>query len=157
MMLPVKRIVCPSDFSDPSFRALTVANELALHFDADLFVLHVVFTIPPLYYSAPAFPDGYVGIDVMRYQKDLIDEAHSRMESIVSEKISQGVKVHKVVIQGDAAYQIVEYSKEASADLIVISTHGLTGWKLIAFGSVADKVVKLAGCPVLTVHREDAS
>jgi len=155
-MLPVTKILCPSDFSDPSFRALTVADELARHFDADLFILHVVTSVPSLYYSAPVGAELYADFDVQKYQKNLVDEAYRRMEGIAAERIAPEVKLHKVVLNGDAPYQIVEYAKLISTDLIVISTHGHTGWRLIVFGSVADRVVKLAGCPVLAVHRGDA-
>jgi len=156
-MLPVQKIVCPIDFSDPSFKALTLAGELARHFDAELFVLHVVTTVPPLYYAAPAGPEVYVDFDVQLYQKNLIDEAQRRLESILPERVAPEVKIHTVVLSGEAPYQIVEYAKTVNAELIVISTHGLTGWKLIVFGSVADRVVKHARCPVLTIHRGDAS
>jgi len=155
-MLTVKKILCPSDFSDPSLKALELANEIAGYFRAELYILHIVADLPPLYYPDHMGFEAYADFDVRKYQMNLIDDAHRKMDSIVREKITPDLKVHKVVLQGDAPYRIVEYSKMINADLIVISTHGRTGWKLLVFGSVADKVVRIATCPVLTVHREDA-
>jgi len=155
-MLPVEKILCPSDFSDPSLSAITVANELAAHFRAELYILHVVAKLPPLNFSSPAGSELNIDLDIQAYQRGLVENAHRKIDSIILERIFPELKVHGIVLSGDASYQIIEYSNMINADLIVISTHGLTGWKLIMFGSVADKVVKLARCPVLTVHRGDA-
>ncbi|MDQ7826023.1 MAG: universal stress protein [Candidatus Eremiobacteraeota bacterium] len=155
-MIPFKKILCPSDFSDPSYNALVMADKLAKSLDAELFVLHIVPTIPLLYYPSPMGPDEYVDFNVVTYQDALLKEAHRKMDSVVEEKISPEVKVHKVVLQGAAAEEIVKYAEAAGVDLIVISTHGNTGLNLLVFGSVADKVVRSAECPVLTMRRQDA-
>ncbi|MHC9538018.1 MAG: universal stress protein [Vulcanimicrobiota bacterium] len=147
-MLLVTKIVCPTDFSDHSFKTISAANEIACHFNAELHILHVVPTIP-IYYSTP---ESSVGVDVQNSQKDIISRARRRMESMVSERVVPGTNVHTVVIQGGMAYWIVKYSEEINADLIVISTRGHMGWKRVVFGSVADKVFKLSRCPVLTLH-----
>jgi len=122
-MIPFKKIVCPSDFSDPSYNALVMANELAQSLEAELFVLHVVSSVPLLYHPAPISMEEYVDFNVVRYQEELLKEAQQTMDRVVEEKISPGVKVHKVVLQGAAADEIVNYAKTAGADLIVISTH----------------------------------
>jgi len=155
-MIPFKKIVCPSDFSDPSFNALTMANQLAMSLDAELYVVHIVSSIPLLYHPAPIGVDEYVDFNVAGYQQELLDGAQRTMDRVVEEKISPGVKVHKVVLQGAEADEIVKYAKTVCADVIVISTHGRTGLNRLVFGSVADRVVRSAECPVLTVRRQDA-
>jgi nucleotide-binding universal stress UspA family protein len=72
---------------------------------------------------------------------------------VMQERISDEVKVSTMVKLGSAADQIVSTAATEKFDLIVIATHGLTGWRRFVFGSVAEKVVRLAECPVLTIQQ----
>jgi nucleotide-binding universal stress UspA family protein len=146
-MLPVKLILCPSDFSDPSNVALKVAVELASHFDAQLCLMHVVPSVPPL----PADPN-YAFFGVEQYEQALQEDAEQRLKDTAQQRIPKGVKCRAIFKRGDAANEIVLGATEEGADLIVIATHGRTGWRHLVFGSVAERVVRFAECPVLTIR-----
>jgi universal stress protein A len=147
-MLPLKKILCPTDFSDPSLAALEAANELAVHFTSELIVLHIITPIPVL--GAEALMPG--NFDVAAYQKQMELNAHKNLEELVRKKISEGVSVRTLVVLGNPADEIVKTADEEKADLIVIATRGQTGLKRLVFGSVAEKTVRLASQPVLTIQ-----
>jgi nucleotide-binding universal stress UspA family protein len=146
-MILFKKILVPTDFSDPSYEAMRTANEMALHFGAELYIVHVVplvpvtpATIDPAAFNVPLYQEGLQ----VSYRK-LLDET---VEEIISKKLS----VRSMILQGDAAPEIVQLAGDENIDLIVISTHGETGLGRLIFGSVAEKVVRLAPCPVLTTR-----
>jgi len=147
-MLPFKRILCPTDFSEPACRAIRAAGEMAETFSAELILVHVVGAIPAL-----DTPTGMVGFDVAAYQKELTDSAEKSLQERLEEHIPEGVNAQALVVHGEAAHEIVRTANEEGVDLIVMSTHGATGWRERIFGSVTEKVVRHAECPVLTVHR----
>ena len=147
-MIPFKNILCPTDFSEPSYKALVQAHELAAHFDATLHLLHVVPKVPliPGHENDSEF-------DVNGYQRSLERSAKALLDELITNKDLSGVKIKLRVAHGDAAKETVKIAKKEKTDLIVISTHGMTGWWHLIFGSVAEKVVRLAPCPVLTVQQ----
>jgi len=147
-MLPFKRILCPTDFSEPACKAIKAAGELAETFSAELILVHVVGAIPAL-----DTPTGMVGFDVAAYQKELTDSAEKSLQERIDKHIPETVNARTLVVNGEAAHEIVRAAKEEECDLIVVSTHGATGWRERIFGSVTEKVVRLAECPVMTVHR----
>lgn len=147
-VLPFKRILSPTDFSEPSYEAVKAANELALQFSAELTLIHVVSPIPTI----PS-PEAATGFDVLSYEQEMEAYAKSSLDQVVQERISDKVKVRTVVKLGSAAEQIANTAATEKSDLIVIATHGLTGWRRFVFGSVAEKVVRLAECPVLTIQK----
>ena len=146
-MLPIKRILWPTDFSEPSYRALEAANELAAHFSAELILLHVVPPVPVV----PASPEP-MGFDIPSYQLEMEAFAKDSLLQVVEERISADVKHRSLVVLGDPAGEIVQAAAEQGADIIVTATHGLTGWRRFIFGSVAEKVIRLAPCPVLSMQ-----
>lgn len=145
-MLPIKTILCPTDLSGPSYKAIEVANELAVNFSANLILISVVTPIHPI--GAPGVPASF---KIGEYYEEMIDFATQSLEEIETEKISDGVKTQRVVVQGNAADEIVKRAESDGADIIVIATHGWTGWRRWVFGSVTEKVVRFAKCPVLTI------
>jgi nucleotide-binding universal stress UspA family protein len=148
-MLPFKRILCPTDFSEPALTALTRAAEMARHFGAELCVLHVIPPVPgPL---AVADPPVASSIDVPLYQQELAVYAEKVLKELVSHQVSPEVRTRDLVTTGEAAPEILRVAREQQADLIVIASHGLTGWQHLVFGSVTEKVVRQATCPVLTI------
>jgi universal stress protein A len=151
-MLPIKKILFPTDFSEPSYEALKSTNELALHFSSELMLIHVVSPVPV--YAAPATSESSAGF-VTSYQQEMEVHAREALEKIVQERLSKGIKSQTRVGLGDAANEIVKTANDENADLIVIATHGLTGWRRFMFGSVAEKVVRLAKCPVLTIREPE--
>jgi universal stress protein A len=151
-MLPIRRILAPTDFSDVSVDTVISASELARHFGADLLVAHV---IPPV----PTLPsDPHFNFEVPAYQEALRENAERRLREAVRSLVDGGIEARTMVTHGDPAREIVRIARDERVDLIVIATHGLTGWQHIVFGSVAEKVVRTADRPVLTVrgHRGDS-
>jgi len=144
-MLPLKKIVCPSDFSPAAENAVSEALEFALHFKAELILVNVLPVLPP----APSDP-SFV-FEVPEYERALHVDAERRLRAMAAEIAGKGVAVRTAVGHGDAGAEIVRIAKDETADLIVIATHGMTGWRHVMFGSVAEKVVRLARRPVLTI------
>ncbi|MBN2245473.1 MAG: universal stress protein [Candidatus Aminicenantes bacterium] len=146
-MLPFKKIIWPTDFSEPSYEALKAAGELAEKFSSVLYAVHVLPILPVI-----AGPTGPSGFNVSLYQEEMEKSAKKSMEEALETKVPKQIKTVSVIKQGDAAREITETADKEDADLIVISTHGETGWKHFVFGSVAEKVVRLSSIPVLTIH-----
>jgi nucleotide-binding universal stress UspA family protein len=145
-MLPLKRILHPTDFSEASYEALEAAQAMALHFSAELYLVNV---IP---FPALAMTEAPMGLGISTLPEQMV-EAHRRMvQALVKEKISEAVRVQPLVVGGGAALQIIRIAEENEVDLIVMATHGQTGWRHLIFGSVAEKVVQMARCPVLVIH-----
>ncbi len=145
-MLPIRLVLAPTDFSEVAAETVARARELAEHFSAELMVLHV---IPPI----PTLPsDPHYNFEVPAYQEALRENARRQIEETTPDQAASGVKSRTMVSYGDPAKEIVRIAEEESVDLIVIATHGLTGWQHLVFGSVAEKVVRTAKCPVLTVR-----
>jgi nucleotide-binding universal stress UspA family protein len=145
-MLPFKKILCPTDFSEPSYEAIKTADELAFHFGSELCVLHVVSPVPLVPMGAE--PSGF---NVSLYERELEASSKRTLEEITHQLEWKDLKVRLIVLRGNAADEIVRVSEEEKADLIVIATRGRTGLDRLIFGSVAEKVVRLAKCPVLAV------
>jgi nucleotide-binding universal stress UspA family protein len=153
-MLPIGKIVCPTDFSEPSYEALKAANELALHFSAELVLVHVVAPVPV--YPTPVTPEASSSAGfVASYQQEMEVYAKKSLDEVVRERIPKEITSKTRVSLGDAANEIVGTAADEKADLIVIATHGLTGWRRFMFGSVAEKVVRVAQCPVLTIREPE--
>ena len=146
-MLPFKKIVCPTDFSEPACKAIKAAGELAEKFAAELILMHVVGPVPVL-----ETPTGLAGFDVAAYQQELSASAASSLQMRLEKHVPSSVVARTVVVHGEAAHEIVRVANEEGADLIVVSTHGESGWRHRIFGSVAEKVIRNADCPVLAIH-----
>jgi len=154
-MLPIKKILWTTDFSDASKSSLKAADELALHFESDLYVLHVVGPIPPLRLSEyPTAGPAKAGFNIAAYREELEKDASNELREIVDNELHKKIQAKILVSHGDAAKEIVRTADEKGADLIVISTHGRTGWKHLLFGSVAEHVVRNAHVPVLVIQSE---
>src|SRR6266568_2122240 len=125
-----KRILCPVDFSDASRAAMEVAADLARRFGGDLVLLHA--------YPVPGytFPDGSV-VASPKMMQELADQA-------------KRVTVETAI--GEPAAEILEVAKARGADLVVMGTHGRTGLEHALMGSIAERVVRRALAPVLTVR-----
>jgi nucleotide-binding universal stress UspA family protein len=145
-MLPIKKVLCPTDFSEPSFVGLESANELAAHFSAELILLHVVSSAP-IY----PFPPGGAAVDIAAYLEEIVIASQTSLEEVVKRRTSSDLEVRTLVLQGNPAEQIVAKAESEKVEIIVTATHGWTGWRRLVFGSVAERVVRLASCPVLTV------
>jgi nucleotide-binding universal stress UspA family protein len=145
-MLAIKTILCPIDFSEPSFEGLKYAIDLATLFGADLCVTNVVPVVPPL----PSNPNFV--FEVPEYERGLHFDADRKLSELIVQRVPKSLRVRTVIGHGDAGREIIRIAEDERANLIVMATTGLTGFKHLLFGSVAEKVVRLAGCPVLTVR-----
>jgi len=146
-MLPFKKILYPTDFSEPSYEALKAANELALHFSTELYLVHVVSPAP----IAEASSD-FSGIPDLSVLEEMETSAKNSLQAIVNRRVPKELHTHQIVVLGGAADEIIRIGEKEKVDLIVIATHGQTGWRHLVFGSVAERVVRLAPCPVLTIR-----
>ena len=152
-MLQIKKILCPTDFSDPSYEGLKVADQWATQFSAEVILVHV---ISPLH-AYPVPPDG-TGFDVALYHQETLKASQKSLQEVAKNRFSPNLKVRTMILQGNPADQIVDMAKSEKVDIIITATHGLTGWRRFIFGSVAEKVVRFSRCPVLTVpapHEEE--
>jgi nucleotide-binding universal stress UspA family protein len=146
-----KRICCPVDFSDASRAAMEVAADLARRFGAELVLFHA--------YPVPGytFPDGSV-VASPKMLQDLADGAERHLESwrLEAEPIAaRPVRIVKVA--GEPASEIVAFARDERIDLLVLGTHGRSGLEHALMGSIAERVVRRARCPVLTVRPPPAA
>src|SRR5215472_12570353 len=123
-MLPIHTILCPLDFSDPSYKALQVAIEMASHFKAELLLAHFV---APAHPGVPA--DPMIAFEGQEAYESAAKKAAEEQLTIATRWIPAEVKTRTTVAIGDAADEIVRMAKAEAADLIVLATHGLTGWR----------------------------
>jgi nucleotide-binding universal stress UspA family protein len=144
--IKIERILFPTDFSEASLEALPHAVELARLFNAELLILHVVPALPPV----PS--DAQYTSDVAKLASKLRADAEAKLQESLEGKIPSELKTRKILVQGRAADRILRSIEEYQADLVVISTHGLTGWRHVLMGSVAEKVVRMSPVPVLSVR-----
>jgi nucleotide-binding universal stress UspA family protein len=144
--MDIRRILAPTDFSDFSKQALKSALELAQAFDAKLLLLHVV-DLPP--YPVEGLVPSSLGGNLL---DDLERQASSELAGVLPEAQGGAVDVGRRVIIGTPYRKIVEVAEEEQSDMIVMATHGRTGLSHLVMGSVAEKVVRTATCPVLTIR-----
>lgn len=144
------RILVPTDFSEPSDAALDYARELAGMFGASLHVLHVIET--PVAVMSPE-----IGIvDSPELQAQLFVDARDRLQLRITPNDRTHPSATIDIIWGTSAHSIVNYATERGIDLIVMGTHGRGGVAHLLLGSVAEKVVRHAPCPVMTVRHAPA-
>jgi nucleotide-binding universal stress UspA family protein len=146
MALAWKKVLCPVDFSDNARAALGVAVDVCRQFDAALVLFHA--------YELPGYtlPEGSV-VSSPKMLQDLSDRADEHLADWkrTAERMGAAhVTTEKGI--GEPAFEIVELGREGAFDLIVMGTHGRTGLRHALLGSIAERVVRRAGCPVLSVH-----
>lgn len=148
-MIGIKKILCPTDFSDFSMYALTYAVSFAQQYKAKLLLMHAVdvFLHDPAYF-APYVPDGSAF-------EDFEKKARARLEEICKKNVPAGVEAEPIVKVGRAFVEIVRAARAMDVDLIVIATHGRSGLSHAMFGSTAERVVRKAPCPVLSIKHPE--
>jgi universal stress protein A len=146
-MLPFKKILCPTDFSEPACRGIAAAAEMAQAFGAELILTHTVVPIPVV--DTPA---GVAGFDIVAYQDELVKGAQQSLDERRASRVPATVNVRTLVTIGDPAHEVARIAEEEGVDLIVVASHGATGWRHRLFGSVAEKIVRMAKCAVLTIY-----
>ncbi len=147
-MITIKNILCPIDYSIYSERALKYAIEFAEKYQAKLYLIHVLdirvydITDPDLY-------------NVNVVDDETLKKLKERLSARVTEDTKGRVPVEAIIIQGVPFAEIINAAKERQIDLIVLGTHGRTGLSHAIMGSVAEKVVRKAPCPVLTIRHPE--
>lgn len=145
----VKKILFPTDFSDGSDNALPYAADMAKHYGAKLYLLHVIQDIA----KAAGWHVPHVSLDGL--YRDIEKNAAKEMDRYGLEEFRGFKDIERIVVKGTPYEEILKFARENKADLIVIGTHGRKGLDRVIFGSTAEKVVRDAPCPVLSVRLPD--
>ncbi|MEP3478243.1 MAG: universal stress protein [Fuerstiella sp.] len=146
-MIHLKRILVTTDFSEFSEPAVVYGCAMAEKFDSELHLLHVC---PD---AAMLVPDvnGLGAAGLIDQAQVIESSAAEQLQKLPPENCGTGSTVIRATKVGSPFYEIIQYAKEHDIDLIVIGTHGRSGLVHLLMGSVAENVVRKAGCPVLTV------
>jgi nucleotide-binding universal stress UspA family protein len=143
----IRRILCASDFSKTSGKALISAIDLAEANRARLTILHAHVPIVPL------VPDQYLEASTWdRVDTETRRWAERQVEKLAEKARKRGVRASALMVTGDPAQHIVRMARSKRADLIVVGTHGRRGISKFFLGSVAERVIATASCPVMTVR-----
>lgn len=147
-MIALRQILFPTDYSESSDHARSYAAELAQQFGAHVTVAHVM--------AGPQFAFGY-GIVLPSHviSPDVRERARRRLEEEAAKISSLGIETGTALMEGREADEILRLSAEAKADLIVMATHGRSALKQVFMGSTAERVVREAKCPVLTIRHPE--
>ncbi len=147
--MPTK-ILLPIDFSSSSYAALEAAKDLAQHYQAELCLLHVVPMLPTSI-ETDFLPQA-------TFQQIERSDAEKKLATCVAALVSEGNKASSMMETGnDVVGNIMLVIEREQIDMVVISTHGLSGWRPAVFGSIAEKVVKLVQCPLLLLHSSETT
>ena len=150
-MMTLKNILVATDFGDAAMSALAYGRELARRFDASLHVLHVVDDVGARLVTSSGLP-----FDVSRLQDDLDQVERRKLDAIVSEEDRRDLHAQAVQVTSlSPAREIVSYAADAKIELIILGTHGRGPVAHLFMGSVAERVVRTAPCPVLTVRHPE--
>jgi len=148
-MIEIQRILCPIDFSDFSRRALDHAVAIARWYKATITAVHVDASIEIVGYPAPLL--GVPAAWPLSDQAELL----ARLQRFVEPECPAGVSIETVVREGPAVAEILAQAAATRTHLIVMGTHGASGFERLVLGSVTEKVLRQARCPVLTVPRRE--
>jgi len=140
----VRKILVPTDFSPASKTALWYALRIAERRNSEITLLHVLEPQDPAVLADPRAAVSFSEQESEEALRGLVDSA----------KTVGAVRTNSMFRTGVATHEIIEAAKELDVDLIVIATHGFTGWKRFALGSTAERVARAATCPVLVVRQK---
>lgn len=146
MKLDIKKILVPIDFSDYSKNAFRYSIDFCKFFQAEIILIYV---IEPVVYP-PDFSMGQIAFPTLDMQMD--KRAQEELENLAKTEVASGQKIRTIVKTGKPFIEIIDTAIEEDIDLIIISSHGHSGVQHILFGSTAEKVVRKAPCPVLSVR-----
>ena len=150
-MITLKNILVATDFSEPSDAALTYGRALARNFGATLHVVHVVGYVDALVYGADAY-----AVSIPELQEDLEQAARTQLANLLVDNDRPALPIQQVVLTSNMpAAAIVDYASRQLIDLIVSGTHGRGAVAHLFMGSVAERLVRTAPCPVLTVRHPE--
>ncbi|MEZ6059817.1 MAG: universal stress protein [Planctomycetaceae bacterium] len=141
-MIELQRILVATDFSEHSDNAVRYAAEFAKVFGSELHLLHVAERVPIMY--------GEGGAVTPEIESEAITRAQGMLNDLLADSVN--LKVERSVVPGHPFVEICRYAKDHDIDLIVIGTHGRGAFAHLLMGSVAERVVRKAKCPVMTVR-----
>jgi nucleotide-binding universal stress UspA family protein len=147
-MIEIRRILCPIDFSDHSRRALDHAIAIARWYKSTVTVLHVVSPAP-----VAAFGPGAVVLEPINLPPVDRNQLLADVEAFARTESAPDLMIDAVVRDGNTVDEVLQQAIGMKADLLVIGTHGRSGFERLLLGSVAEKVLRKASCPVMTVPR----
>ena len=147
-MVEIRRILCPIDFSDFSRRALDHAVAIARWYESTVTVLHVFSPVP-----VAAFGPGPVSFEPIVLTAADREQLLADTKEFAAAESAPGIAIEAVLREGNTSVEILDQATSMDADLLVIGTHGRSGFERLVLGSVAEKVLRKARCPVLTVPR----
>ncbi|MEW6427733.1 MAG: universal stress protein [Thermodesulfobacteriota bacterium] len=145
-MQDIKKILVPVDFSENSAKIVEAALFFRGKCDAAICFVFVVQSFED--YSGFFVPH----MPIATFEQELLDSAEKKMKDFLRDLVGNDVPYAWKVLSGDVAEEIVSHAEAERVDLIIMGTHGYKGLEKILFGSVAEKVVKTAGCPVMTIN-----
>jgi nucleotide-binding universal stress UspA family protein len=146
--MQVKTILVPSDFSEHAEYAFTWALEMAEKWGAKV----VVVNAAPMF-SHLAYPESVYMLDLAKMEAELIADAEKKLREFIAKKGMSAVTVEIRAVMGDPFWEICTAAEQEHADLIVMGSHGRTGLAHVLLGSVAERVVRHAPCPVLVARQ----
>jgi len=144
--MKIERILFPIDFSEGSKDALDYAISLSKEYNAKLFLIHVVHDIS----MSAGWQVAHIRIDEL--YREMVESAKKEMERFCRNELRGHENIEPIVVRGIPDEEILKAARDKKIDIIVIGTHGRTGIDRILFGSTAEKVVRKAPCPVLSVR-----
>jgi nucleotide-binding universal stress UspA family protein len=143
-MISIQGVMVPVDFSKESILAAKFGASLAEEYKTKLYVLHVMEPVHPSL-------RGYI-VDFEQFQQRMIAQAKEDLENVIPKAVKDRIPVEFILEIGHPSYVIVEKAKELGVDVLVIATHGRTGLSHVLLGSVAEKVIRHAPCPVFVIR-----
>lgn len=149
-MIALKNILVPTDFSEASDSALRYGKALAQAFGAAIHVVHVVEEP----YGQPWAVEAY-GFSLASLQEEWIKDAQTRLAASLTDEEKASLKATPTTILGHPVMEVLRYAEDHAIDLIVMGTHGRGPLGHVVLGSVAERVVRKAPCPVLTVRAKE--
>ncbi len=144
-MISLKKILCPIDHSDCSKEALKYAVSFAMKDEAKLYLLHII--------DIRSFSEGLDAMSKQIPDEETLEQLRTKLLDCIPEEIRDEMDVEAIVIQGIPFAEIISTAREKEIDMIVIGSHGRTGIAHMMLGSVSEKVVRKAPCPVLIVRQ----
>jgi len=147
--MEIKRILVPVDFSDYSEKALNWASTMAEQWNSHVYLCHII--------PEPNYPTMLGGADLVKFESELQSTAETQLQDLVDKLQAKNIQTTIRVSLGEPFNDICRIAEEEQIDLIVMGTHGRTGLRHALLGSVAERVVRHAPCPVLVVGKEAAA